>query len=105
MQPACGIAGASATPTLDLSIQLRQGNNLIGIRIDLRIAPQRFGNAFIFVEQDGRKRLEKIRCQSRSFLLGQAEREFLYFNYRGHKRRIPLWMLLEQTSRPTNIMP
>lgn len=95
-QPACGIPGASASPALDLSIQLRQRNNLIGIRINLRVASQRFGNAFIFVEQNAGKRLEKIRRQSRSFLFGQAERELLYFNYCGHVRRIPLWVPLEQ---------
>jgi hypothetical protein len=63
-----------------LSIQLRQRNNLIGIRIDLRVAPQRFGNAFTFVEQNAGRRIEQIRRQSRAFLFGQAERECLYFN-------------------------
>ena len=48
-QPADETPNASATPALDVGIQLRQRNSLIGIGLHLGVTSQRFRNAFIFV--------------------------------------------------------
>ena len=50
MRQAVGRLGVDTlTPALDLGIQLRQRNSLIGIGLHLGVTPLRFGNAFIFV--------------------------------------------------------
>ncbi len=60
------------------------------------IASQRFRNAFIFVGQGARQGFEEIRRENGSLLLGQVERELLYFNDCGHGWRITLWELATQ---------
>jgi hypothetical protein len=75
---------ALATPVVNVGIQLRQRNSLLGIGVHFRVAAQSFRNAFILVPQNTGKRFEEIRCEDRSFPFWQVERELLYFNDGGH---------------------
>lgn len=58
---------------LDVGIHVSQADRLGGIGVQLRVAPQRLGHAFIILESDWRQGSQQTRGEASALLLWQAQ--------------------------------